>query len=868
MKRLFTLLFLIISAFFIAQTGAAQEYLDVPALTEGVPTDLAKVIKGDTLADGSRTADRVYRLEREAIYLMGATVIADYPVKIVANGDDSQRPPMIAAGLDAQSANVFPFFQLVGDDLEYSFTDVFFQGIDLNRQYSVWVNACVFQADSITATFEGCVFNAFTGGATAFANCNNPSIYFRDNIWRHGVSDFHPFIGQQVTLPALPIEKLVVTNNTYINNNSFWLFQENGLAKTAIIEHNTVYGGLIDVMRLRYLANANVKSNIFYAEHAFGDTDSSRVNGWYEPDHSPMSVISLYEIPDEILTPAGMTEAGRVVNVTNNAWFTPQPIIDYWEANAEIYNDFSFMNTRTDSMFSDNSSYPYLVDEGNVNKNPSFTNTAMDTWMIQSIADFCTTFRATDGCNGHCWSGNGGSFRNYDEEQGVDIFNGIQWPLPETLAYSDAELLAGGHDDLPVGDLNWHAGMREQYVEPTEVEKVDESDPYASQQTPALTDKFFAKWKVTPTHAPMDGATGFSKTAAEGSFGKMGILVRFNSSGNIDARNGTAYEALNALAYEAGTEYTVEVTGNVKAQNYSVSVTPAGGTKTVIGTDYGYRTDNPQDTFNYFSVIINELAAWGGVEGSRLNPSFMDNPFTNDSYELNVTNNDAVEAKTGAFSASFDIVPTAAGINAAFGFAKGEIAVQGYSGMSAYFRCKGDGYFDARDGGAFNAENQLAYTPGEKYSVVMDVDVAANTYDMTVTPDGGSSVVIADDYGFRAAADTINNTAELLGIGGMWGNNPGDLIISNLNITVTGIDDLNTPEFSIYPNPAKNKLNISFKENVRQIEVYNLVGKQVMIQQMNDQPRTTLDVSSLPQGVYVVQVSSRNGKGSKLFVKQ
>jgi len=52
---------------------------------------------------------------------------------------------------------------------------------------------------------------------------------------------------------------------------------------------------------------------------------------------------------------------------------------------------------------------------------------------------------------------------------GVDILAGLMWPLPENMAYQNAEMLIGGHDGLPIGDLNWFPDMREQYVEPTEI---------------------------------------------------------------------------------------------------------------------------------------------------------------------------------------------------------------------------------------------------------------------------------------------------------------------------------------------------------------------------------------------------------------
>jgi len=44
--------------------------------------------------------------------------------------------------------------------------------------------------------------------------------------------------------------------------------------------------------------------------------------------------------------------------------------------------------------------------------------------------------------------------------------------LPEGIEYSNAQLLTGGHDGLPVGDLNWNPELRAQYVWPSTVEPI------------------------------------------------------------------------------------------------------------------------------------------------------------------------------------------------------------------------------------------------------------------------------------------------------------------------------------------------------------------------------------------------------------
>ncbi len=466
MKRHFTIISLLV-LFFAQNVLHGQDYMDVPPVNDENEPILADVIAGDTTETGERiNPNRIYRLQRGGIYVLTSTIIANYPISFVAGGDESLRPPMIVRGKFADGVNIVPMMKLTGDGNRHYFKDIMFNAVDLDRTYDAeWIRGLEFEGDDMSVTFEGCVFNAFTGGATRF-NGANAKIYIRDCIWRNGVWPTHMFVGQQVTMPALPVDTLVVTNNTYFNNNSFWLFQENGLAKFAVIEHNTIFTSLIDMMRLRFTSNAYIRSNIFYGTHAYGDSEEAQAGTWYETDGSPYSIISIYEVPSAILEEAGLTEAERTIVLTNNAYFSPQPIKDYWNANADISGP-AWMNFRTFGLFND-AGHPNFIADQNVEVDPEFSDEAMDEWVVGKVADYCVTYRATL-TPGDPLSGDAGTNRNYDEHVGVDILAGIQWPLPENMAYTQADLLVGGHDGLPVGDLNWFPELRDQYVEPTEI---------------------------------------------------------------------------------------------------------------------------------------------------------------------------------------------------------------------------------------------------------------------------------------------------------------------------------------------------------------------------------------------------------------
>ena len=186
MKTLYKFTFAFILTVLSFGTMVSQDIMEVPP---GENSDaLYYVISGDTLPNGDRAnLNRIYRLERGQNYLMAATLNANYPVKLIAGGDESLRPPMVIAGQFSDGTNIRPFFTLNGDNDRHLFKDIFFNGVDLNREYLGFTSAVVANGDGQSLTYEGCIFNAFTGGATRFEGADN-KIYIRDCEWRNGVS--------------------------------------------------------------------------------------------------------------------------------------------------------------------------------------------------------------------------------------------------------------------------------------------------------------------------------------------------------------------------------------------------------------------------------------------------------------------------------------------------------------------------------------------------------------------------------------------------------------------------------------------------------------------------------------------------------
>ena len=101
------------------------------------------------------------------------------------------------------------------------------------------------------------------------------------------------------------------------------------------------------------------------------------------------------------------------------------------------------------------------------------------------------------------------------------------------------------------------------------------------------TGSFTAEVDATAT---ADSAVGLA-LGAQTAWSGLATIVRFNATGTIDARNGSAYAATATVPYTAGTSYHVRLVVNVPSHTYAAYVKPAGGSETQVAAGYGFRTE-------------------------------------------------------------------------------------------------------------------------------------------------------------------------------------------------------------------------------------------------------------------------------------
>ncbi|WP_179318708.1 T9SS type A sorting domain-containing protein [Winogradskyella helgolandensis] len=90
----------------------------------------------------------------------------------------------------------------------------------------------------------------------------------------------------------------------------------------------------------------------------------------------------------------------------------------------------------------------------------------------------------------------------------------------------------------------------------------------------------------------------------------------------------------------------------------------------------------------------------------------------------------------------------------------------------------------------------------------------------------------------------------------------GSASIYDLSLLLS-TEDKTLNGFNIYPNPTKNQFTIQLENNkeLQNVTIYNNLGQQVLTSK-----KSVIDTSKLASGLYVVEIETNKGKGSKKLI--
>lgn len=152
-----------------------------------------------------------------------------------------------------------------------------------------------------------------------------------------------------------------------------------------------------------------------------------------------------------------------------------------------------------------------------------------------------------------------------------------------------------------------------------------------------------------------------------------------------------------------------------------------------------------------------------------------------------------------------------------------------------------------------------------------------NVFRKTVTVDGVTSweTILTAGTTWQPYSFVLNTGAggaNALRLPLQFANNGEDysVWIDDIKIEEINATSVDRPEFGksieIYPNPATDVVNINCPADQFEVHLFNVSGK--MVKQLPMGANHQVDISDLKKGVYVVAVSSAQGKMQKKMVKR
>lgn len=438
-------------------TAVIKDYTDMGSIANS----LANALNSDTV---SVPAGRVYQLKASGYYPItanpttsarGVVIVGPDATPLVNNTNAASAPPILCGStisggttntgginyggnLTVKNCAILP----CASDQSLGWT--FFWGSAPNCRVVLqndlfertrWVEVASNDVAGTSLYINDCYFVNLSGqncrrNGGVYDNVNNNT----DTIWVENTTHVMAE-GSMYKFRNFQIKKLFFNHNTFVNCAGS-TFETQGYQSDMTVTNNIF-----------------VNSNLQPTSDSVLVTDASEV----DPDKLPTGLINCTPLPDT------MVQMDRKILVDRN--------VVYWDPrfnnmdsilNAnQAWNTTTWvsqmvtMNTRTQSMFDNNTQYPYLTEGKWFKKLPAFADTknlltsqadSLKAFAMATVSDNASTAILSD------WR---------VTSTGADNYLYSDWPIPINLAYTDADLKISGNGGFPVGDLNWFPAQKQ-----------------------------------------------------------------------------------------------------------------------------------------------------------------------------------------------------------------------------------------------------------------------------------------------------------------------------------------------------------------------------------------------------------------------
>ncbi len=480
MKKLLRLpLLLLLVSVTLPGVSFSQEVVPIPMPFDGSEFGVInRFIVADTTDTGERKHPNcIYTLKRGEYYDVDHSLNVDYNFTLIGeDGPEGTRPAMISRGVNDAGEYVSGLINFIGDSTKIVLKNIVFNGAQddnkiVDRSGSLFGFSGTFHKFEV----DKCVFTGWGGNLMNARDEDRAVKIFTNCIFRNGVDLDNPWGGNihsQTTKTAFN-DTIKFVNNTFFNVSSYQLlaWEFDGYLEYS---HNTLFVSTLNAHWAPYLTNAKFNNNIFFNYQTVGQTDYEVAQGYWDKDeldgNQPSSICKLAHVDPQTLLDHGMTEADRKIEYKNNVYFWSQAVKDYWSTHKDSATGAElgikptlWMNDYTKAMFDDASSYPYLVEENNIEVDPGF-NADLVSAVLAKELPFVKLYRRY---------GYGAMVDPKERHYAPDgNFWDIPWPLPESLVYTNETVKTHAEGGFPVGDLNWYPDKKaewEDYVDDVKI---------------------------------------------------------------------------------------------------------------------------------------------------------------------------------------------------------------------------------------------------------------------------------------------------------------------------------------------------------------------------------------------------------------
>ena len=456
------LLILAVLFVFSKQLAAQDTVISVPIGIVDGKGALYEAIMGDVDDNGDRLyPNATYRLARDQVYPIPEMGF-NFNITIDAEEGEGRPPMIIPEGND--------IYTMLRQSKSSSFTlkGLIISGIGFDKSIVRWGLYVAIGK----VVIEDCIFNGFDNGAICGMGVDHYNVQVNNSIFRNcqGVNNW--WEGTPLMFWDGLGDTLIVTNSTFFNNTSTiisdntWFNHGSNVPHSFYTKHyrfcyNTVYGSGGGQTSFAQ-TNSEISNNLFINTFAIGIDTAGYEHGegaW--PGEQTCIVPVSENDTDDMKAKTGVeSNAERKIVVQNNVYFWSQEVLDNWAARGELFppvsNNPTFMNERSQTMFDDSDAYPLFEESGNIEADPMFIDSEMETKVIAGFNDRADVL--------YDFEKYGTSFpyerddfvHHYPGESGISNIKPIvEWPLAEDLTYTNEALMTYSTTGGQVGDPRW-----------------------------------------------------------------------------------------------------------------------------------------------------------------------------------------------------------------------------------------------------------------------------------------------------------------------------------------------------------------------------------------------------------------------------